>query len=404
MSQSSQHNQPLVCIVSCVGGLAQIPIQLWLDELASEGYRVATILAEDHGPSFVQTDQHAITHITLASPGLFWPNGGFKNTLRAIFQRSRNSVRLARYLTQIKPAVCICSEPDAWLVAILLKRRVGFGVIAYLREVFDDRLPAFPHIMQGVMRRLLHWTLTWLSIHTDEIVHVSRERQGLFSYLRRPGVVIGHYPVLQKFPDRQNVQRHDTKLAGSVVAVHAGALRPTYGSDLLIEAMRLAHEELPALRFVVLGGVSGKLRSADLIEELVKDDCLELRPQVAHTVAVQQLFDSDIGIMFVSPDSLTTRYAQPLKLYEYLAAGLPVVASDVPTVRRVVDEWNCGLLVDSGSPQNIATAILRLATNPSLREELGRNARRAAEMQFNWENEAPKVKRVLSSVLSGEGA
>ena len=83
--------------------------------------------------------------------------------------------------------------------------------------------------------------------------------------------------------------------------------------------------------------------------------------------------------------------ALPVKLFEYMAAGIPVIASDFPGWRRIVDGHGCGLCVDPLDPAAIAAAIDRLAGDPGLAERMGDNGRRAVAAHYNWPSEARKL-------------
>ena len=69
-----------------------------------------------------------------------------------------------------------------------------------------------------------------------------------------------------------------------------------------------------------------------------------------------------------------------------MAAGIPVVASKFPNITEIVEESNCGILVDPTDPQEVTDAIIYLMEHPKEAEEMGSNGRRAVEEKYNWEN------------------
>ncbi len=85
--------------------------------------------------------------------------------------------------------------------------------------------------------------------------------------------------------------------------------------------------------------------------------------------------------------------ALPVKMFEYMAAGIPVIASDFPRWRAIVETSDCGLCVDPRDPTAIAAAIDRLAGDPELARRMGVNGRRAVEQRYNWRHEAQKLVR-----------
>ena len=91
--------------------------------------------------------------------------------------------------------------------------------------------------------------------------------------------------------------------------------------------------------------------------------------------------------------------SQPVKLYEYMTAGLPVIASDFPYWRRIVDEAGCGLLVDPKDPEAIADAIEWLWRNPEEAEEMGKRGREAVFARYNWRAEVPKLLGLYEEIL-----
>jgi glycosyltransferase involved in cell wall biosynthesis len=83
--------------------------------------------------------------------------------------------------------------------------------------------------------------------------------------------------------------------------------------------------------------------------------------------------------------------ALPVKMFEYMSAGIPVIASDFPLWREIIIGNDCGLLVDPLNPREIARAIDYLVSNPKESERMGMNGRNAVELKYNWRSEEKKL-------------
>ncbi len=107
--------------------------------------------------------------------------------------------------------------------------------------------------------------------------------------------------------------------------------------------------------------------------------------------AIRSVFARSVaGIVTLHP---TPAYVDslPVKMFEYMSAGLPVIASDFPLWRDIVEGNDCGVCVDPLDPKAIAAAIDRLVENPDLVRSMGENGRRAVKERYNWGVEEKKL-------------
>ena len=93
--------------------------------------------------------------------------------------------------------------------------------------------------------------------------------------------------------------------------------------------------------------------------------------------------------------------ALPVKLFEYMSAGIPVISSDIPLWRGIVEDARCGVCVDPEDPQAIAEAIDRLVLDLDSAEEMGRNGMRAVSERYNWDAEGRRLADFYESFRRG---
>ena len=161
------------------------------------------------------------------------------------------------------------------------------------------------------------------------------------------------------------------------VAVFSGALRPWHGIETIAEAWALLDGEAPRLR--VIG--DGPAR------DIVAAAGAEMLGAVPHEQVPRLLGGADIGLAPYSPDA--PAYFSPLKLFEYLAAGLAIVAADIPGVRDVTGS-EAAVLIPPGDAPALAREVALLATDQATRERLG-SAARALAAEHTWQRRGQRI-------------
>ncbi|MFS0703561.1 glycosyltransferase family 4 protein [Cellulomonas sp. 179-A 9B4 NHS] len=119
---------------------------------------------------------------------------------------------------------------------------------------------------------------------------------------------------------------------------------------------------------------------------------------LAPAVARGEMARARIGLVLLRA---TPAYVEslPTKMFEYFAAGMPVIASDFPAWRAIVRDGDCGLLVDPEDPDAVARALRRYEEEPELLERHSTNARRLAETRYNWGSEASALVDLYESLV-----
>ena len=185
---------------------------------------------------------------------------------------------------------------------------------------------------------------------------------------------------------------------GAVVAAYAGHLYPWKGVDIFVRALAQA----PGVRGLIIGGHPGEpdaARIQALAQETGVADRLEMTGLLPPAAVAPRLRRADILVLPNTASAISSRYTSPLKLFEYLAAGRAIVASDLPAIREVLTDGRTSLLVAPGDPAALARALTALAADPAKRAALGAAARLLAP-DYSWARRAERLEAALELAAS----
>jgi starch synthase len=177
-----------------------------------------------------------------------------------------------------------------------------------------------------------------------------------------------------------------------------GTLKPWHGVPGLLHAVALANEHTaePDHRWTVkvIGDGPGRTDLERLAAVLGLD--AHFTGAVPPADVPGLLADCDAAAAPYPPDSAgMDDYFSPLKVFEYMAAALPIIASAAGQIPSIVEDGRTGILVPPGEPEPLAAALIRLAGDPGLRERLGESAREDAVGRFSWDGVLARITAAL---------
>lgn len=178
-----------------------------------------------------------------------------------------------------------------------------------------------------------------------------------------------------------------------------GTLKPWHGVPDLLEAVALANADptrtgLWTAR--IIGDGPGRPDLEQLAAQLGVD--AEFTGAVLPGSVPRLLHECDAAAApYPQPEPGQDHYFSPLKVYEYLAAGMPVIATSVGQIPSIIEQERTGLMVPAGDPAAFAAALNRLAADPALRERLGTQARAAAVEHHSWDGVLSLITAALAS-------
>lgn len=182
------------------------------------------------------------------------------------------------------------------------------------------------------------------------------------------------------------------------LVAYAGHLYPWKGVDVLLEALA----RVPSAEGVIIGGHADEpdlARLKALAERLGITARVEFAGIVDRSRVAELLQVADILALPNPPSAISTRFTSPLKLFEYMAAGRAIVASDLPSIREVLHHEVDALLVAPGDPEALAGAIERLVAQPGLAARIARGAFDAAPA-YSWERRAERLEKMFNEVIA----
>jgi glycosyltransferase involved in cell wall biosynthesis len=277
----------------------------------------------------------------------------------------------------------------------LLLTVMGKRVIYDAHEDLPDTI-SYKSYLPAFVRRPLRWLTARLenaaARHFAAVVAATPTIADRFCACNRNTVTIRNFPVPAEFLHASRMEW--AQRSQTVVYVGCTILRDR-GFREIIEAMSLLPVTLDA-RMVFAGWFANHLREeaarlpgherVDLVGFLERDKVAAL---LAH---------ARVGMVVLHPEH-NFICSLPIKLFEYMCAGIPVVASDFPLWRQIVEDAGCGLLVDPLKPQSIAGAIQYLLSHPEEARAMGLRGRIAVEKKYNWKTEEQKLLSLYDSLL-----
>jgi glycosyltransferase involved in cell wall biosynthesis len=166
------------------------------------------------------------------------------------------------------------------------------------------------------------------------------------------------------------------------------------GGTELIEAVNLTER----VSLLIIG-------SGDEYESLIQktaklrlSDRIKFFPKVSWNILMKYTRSADAGISLDKNTNLNYLFSLPNKVFDYLSAGIPVIATDLPEIARILNTYRCGILIEKPDPEEICKAIIKIRDNKVLLDELKANAVVASE-SINWGTESIMVEKLYRSII-----
>lgn len=309
-------------------------------------------------------------------------------SLRRVAGLSRADAIVTRDLAL---AALIIRMPRAWRSALVYE---SHGYAPAVAEDLPVMLSGAAPLSDAKRRRLerrerLVWTRA--DGYVTITAALAREQEERFGGRRRLAVV----PDGARLPAIDGVGLRARAGGEAPVVGYAGHLYPWKGADVLVEAVG----RLPGVRALVVGGLEGEPDFARVraLSERVAPGRVTFTGMVEPPRVAALLRGADVLALPNTPGRASRAYTSPLKLFEYMASGRPIVASDLPALREVLAPDANAVLVEAGDAGALAAGLARVLDDAALASRLAAQAREDAR-EWTWDARARRLEALLDAV------
>lgn len=282
---------------------------------------------------------------------------------------------------ELQPHVVHFHDPELMSIG----RKIAAQGIKVIYDVHED-VPKqvmnkhwIPKLLRPVISSVVAWQEKYTAQKISGIVAATEIIANRFKKYNQHTTAIHNYPILAELT-KVDVAWEERKLE----LCYLGSISETRGIIPLLDALGQKNLTLE------LAGPYSNTEITTKIEQHTNRNLVHYHGILNRDAVTKLLSQVKIGIVTLLP---TPSYVEslPIKLLEYMLAGIPVVASDFKLWQQYVKANNCGLMVNPENPIEIAKACSYLLENPALAKQMGENGRQAVMKHYTWEQEQKKL-------------
>ncbi|MDR3602415.1 MAG: glycosyltransferase family 4 protein [Desulfosporosinus sp.] len=289
-------------------------------------------------------------------------------------------------------------DPDLIPVALWLSRKQRKPVVYDVHEYYGDSLLT-RYWLPKPLRKSVAWTVDhvekWAARSFAGIITVNGHMAELFRRQNPEGEILHNYPLQRQFEFPRPVK------VKPPVILYLGGINRERGLEVILRAMVVVSKSYPE----AVCELVGPAETEDLGPEFsdltpwLEQGKIHFRGKVPYEQVPELLAKSSIALVPLLP-TLNYQKAIPVKLLEYMAAGLPVIGSRFGYIEEIIAKNQCGLLTEPGNPESLARDICALLADPQQALSYGQNGWDAFHREYTWEKEQHKLLSLYERILA----
>lgn len=311
--------------------------------------------------------------------------------LKRISRMMLGGWRMFRAVRAARPRVAHFHDPELLPWALLLKLS-GISVVYDVHEDMPEQVkhnPGLPKIVQRTISPFVRFSEWFGALFLDGVVACTETIAKRFPASKT--ALVHNFPILEELAAPAEREQSDRLLEFAYVG-YISEVRNVIGMMRAVDQLPYAEARLRLVGSFAVEETENMARAMPEWRK-VRFEGWASRSQVAEILS-----EVRAGLVVLKPvehEMLTL----PIKLFEYMAAGLPVISSDFPLWRTIVEDAGCGLLVNPLENADIARAMRWIVEHPEEAQEMGARGRAAIETRYNWRNEADTLIRFYRSLM-----
>lgn len=313
--------------------------------------------------------------------------------LNLLFRNFFDNFTIARYATAEKADIYHSHDLDTLLEGFIAAKINKAKQIFDSHEYFTEFSKSFLSLYWKLVQRLLISKVNGVIAVCDNLANMLSEKYGI----PKP-IILLNCAELKPYKKYDLIRSEFNIPSNQKIVLYLGSLFPGRGVETVIDSVKYIDKDVTV---VIIGSAHESYRRQ--LEERVNKmratsgSNIIISGPVPFDKVYDYMMSADLGIAFYEETSVAND-GLPNKLFDYMISGLPVVASAMSEIKKVIEETKTGIVIDKADAERLGTTIQKLIHDDQTLELFHKNALESAKNNYNWGIESKKLLKLYNEI------